>query len=575
MNFDYLFKIFKIIRYQKISLIFLIILTLISSLIELLGIGIIYSFVNIVINPDKIIENNLMFYLPFIKSKNLFEYLSIFILIVFFLRAFTAIYLNKVILELCFGYGANLRRELMEIYLNKNYSDFKKKNNSEYLYHINTLSIQFSQQILLSVVRLLCEFIVIFTITIYIVFNFGLEFFIIATITIIFLYTYDKIFKIKISNYGKKINKISNNLIQIITESLNGYKELDILDKKKFIFKNIKNLSQDYADLNVKQKVITHAPRYLLDFIIIFSIFVMIFALQLIYSKEFKDYIPMISIFAFSAMRFIPSSNVIIRGISHIRFGKNTVERIYDDLIHKSNTFSQSTKIINPDNMINNIHLKNVNFSYGNNKIIKDLNLEINKNDFVGIMGKSGSGKTTLIDVILGFYKIESGQFLINGKEVAEPYILMKNKIAYIPQSNFFMDQSLKLNISLDENLNEESENKLNNILDKLDLRSTIDDLPNGINTKIGDKDYFLSGGQIQRVAIARALFHDRQILIFDESTNSLDENTESMILSELSKLATEKTIIIISHKKNSLKFCNKVFLLKNKKLEYIDKNII
>lgn len=297
----------------------------------------------------------------------------------------------------------------------------------------------------------------------------------------------------------------------------------------------------------------------------------MVFALQLIYSKDLKDYIPIISIFAFSAIRFIPSSNVIIRGISHIRFGKNTVERIYDDLILNTHTFSQNKIITDPNKIINNIHLKNVKFSYGNNKILDGLNLEINKNDFVGIMGKSGSGKTTLIDLILGFYKIESGQYLINGNNVADPYLFIKNKVAYIPQSNFLMDQSIKLNISLEENLDEESENKLNKILDKLDLLKTINNLPNGINTKIGDKDYFLSGGQIQRIAIARALYHDRQILIFDESTNSLDENTESIILTELVKLATEKTIIIISHKKNSLKFCNKVFLLKNHKLEYIN----
>ena len=143
-------------------------------------------------------------------------------------------------------------------------------------------------------------------------------------------------------------------------------------------------------------------------------------------------------------------------------------------------------------------------------------------------MGESGSGKTTLVDIILGFYKIQNGEFIINNKKFKNPYDFMKNKVAYIPQSNFLMDQSIKLNICLEENITLQKEKKIEEIINKLNMKETIFNLPDNLNTKIGDKDHFLSGTD-QEIAIARALYHERDILIFDESTNSLDEENEKI----------------------------------------------
>ena len=127
------------------------------------------------------------------------------------------------------------------------------------------------------------------------------------------------------------------------------------------IFNRVNTLTNDYSIYNVRQKVITHAPRYLLDFVIIFAVFVMIFILQLIYNQKLIEYVPLISVFAFAAIRFIPSSNIIIRGISNIRFGKNTVERLYNDL-KLSNNIEQS--YINTDDSFINLKLKNISFLF-------------------------------------------------------------------------------------------------------------------------------------------------------------------------------------------------------------------
>jgi len=206
--------------------------------------------------------------------------------------------------------------------------------------------------------------------------------------------------------------------------------------------------------------------------------------------------------------------------------------------------------------------LENISYSYpeSESKSIDKISFRIEKGDFIGIVGPSGAGKTSLINIILGFLSPTNGSILFNDKELQTNLHLWRKKCAYLPQDIFLINGSLKENITLTR----ESENDL--FLEQAIKLSKLEDfvltLPQGIETGLGDNGIRISGGQKQRVAIARAIYHQREILLLDESTSALDSQTEKEVMNELIGLRGEKTIIAIAHRITTLKECNKIYKL-------------
>ena len=201
-------------------------------------------------------------------------------------------------------------------------------------------------------------------------------------------------------------------------------------------------------------------------------------------------------------------------------------------------------------------------FFYENKKIVfENLNFEINKNEKIGLMGKSGSGKSTFINLFSGLLKPSQGSIEIDEKQISDTLLeKFQSQITYVPQKVTIFDESVFFNISLETDIKKVNIEKLNIILKELDLHKTIYNLPENINQRVGEKGSKLSGGQCQRIGIARALYRDKDIIVLDEATNSLDVETEKKILDILFNKYKEKTIIFSTHKFNSLKYCDTIY---------------
>jgi ABC-type bacteriocin/lantibiotic exporters, contain an N-terminal double-glycine peptidase domain len=236
------------------------------------------------------------------------------------------------------------------------------------------------------------------------------------------------------------------------------------------------------------------------------------------------------------------------------------------------NANNENNKLVNEENKFiefKKIEFKNVEFNYSVNKqtILKNVNFEINQGDFIGIQGKSGSGKSTLIDLLTSLLKPTNGKIFVNGIDLKNIDNDWKKIIGYVPQDIFISDTTLKNNIAFSLEKNEVDEIHLKECLEKAQINEFLDQFPDRENTSVGERGLKLSGGQVQRIAIARCLYKKSQILIFDESTNALDAYTEQKILDTIYSLKKEKTIIMISHKINTLKNCDKVFKISNKEI--------
>jgi ATP-binding cassette subfamily C protein len=209
--------------------------------------------------------------------------------------------------------------------------------------------------------------------------------------------------------------------------------------------------------------------------------------------------------------------------------------------------------------------IKNLNFSYGNVQVFKDANFYLNKGEKIILVGENGTGKSTLVNILCGLLKPKSGQIIVDHKEVDLNNINWQNKIGYVPQNMYMFDLPLFNNICLGKDvLSKEDIKRCEEVIEKVNLSKYMKNINESTKIDIGEDGSKLSGGQIQRIGIARALFRNPEMLILDEATSSIDENTENDILDEIFEINDDLTIVLITHKIKNLSFSKKVYELKN-----------
>jgi ABC-type multidrug transport system fused ATPase/permease subunit len=197
---------------------------------------------------------------------------------------------------------------------------------------------------------------------------------------------------------------------------------------------------------------------------------------------------------------------------------------------------------------------------------LKNISFEIKRGDKIGIIGKSGSGKTTFINVLLRFLRETKGSISLDGKVLTSADdVKWRNLIGYVKQNVFIIDGNFYENIAFGVEREDVDEEKMKRVLRLSKLDEVIDNIPEGLDTNIGENGTRLSGGQRQRIAIARALYKDAEILVFDEATSALDNQTEKEITESIESLSeANATMVIIAHRITTLKNCNRIFEMKD-----------
>jgi len=267
----------------------------------------------------------------------------------------------------------------------------------------------------------------------------------------------------------------------------------------------------------------------------------------------------------------MPALTQSITSINSLRSSKIVVSEIYESMIYLENYKSQSYEKIDHGNTnfkitpFSTINLENINFRYSmdSDYVLNNINLSINKGDCIGIVGTSGSGKTTLINLIMGLLEFDDGKITIDNTNFVNLSPLQFS-ISYIPQNIYLLDDTIIRNITFENNENKIDFDRLQNAIESAQLSKFINSQPKNIHSIIGENGVKLSGGQRQRIAIARALYFEREIIILDEATSSLDNLTEHEIVECINNLRGDKTIIVVAHRESTLKYCDKVYLIQN-----------
>ena len=363
---------------------------------------------------------------------------------------------------------------------------------------------------------------------------------------------------------GNERVKANKSRFTIVAEAFGGIKNVILSNTSLYFINKFNLLSFALAKASALNTNLQRIPKFLIEFIAFGGAVLLIITLNLNSNGNFQSVIAQLAFFTLAGYKLIPSLQQIYMNITNIKANISALDSIENDLeksIEKKDVYIEKKENFNNFKSIN---LKNINFSFIKRKEFKisNLNLNISANSIVGIAGQSGSGKSTVANLIMGMLEPDSGEISIDGKILDNQNIKSwQRNIGYVPQSIFLCDGTLKENIAFGID-HKNIDNKLvEKAINLAELSGFVDTLPENIDTRLGERGVQLSGGQQQRVGIARALYHDPNILIFDEATSSLDENTEKNIMNAINKFSRLKTIIISAHRTNTLKKCDNIFI--------------
>jgi ABC-type multidrug transport system fused ATPase/permease subunit len=554
---------------EKKNFFLIILLSFLNSILDLLSIGFIYPLTAAIlkINNNIIIEkinvlitdnlniNIVNFYLTLIISlfilRNIFNILFFTLLNNFLKKNFNRNIETSVKSHLSIGFQEFISQTYSKFYNNIINENINLKN------YIST-SINLFSEILLIISLIGLIFIINSKIASHVLITFS-----------VFLIIYTFFFTKKTKSWGLERNKIIQNITKVLLETYNSIRDIKILDKENFFINKIKILSNSYSFLQYKYETLLSINRNMIEFFILLLVSIVLFFIEI--NDQLYNLIPLISLYVLCFFRIYPSINRITNNITTIKFYQTGIETFSENrIILDSPKNIQLSKF----NFSDQLELKNISFKYNNSEdyVIEDANIKIKKNEIVGMIGKNGSGKSTVCNLLLGLLKPQKGSIIIDNKlDINKNYVNYRKMLSFVPQKIYLINDTIKKNImfgSEDEEINNFNVDKIKNF-SKL-LSFALDSNGELLDYNIGEDGSLLSGGQKQRVAIARALYKESEILIMDEPNNNLDIETENKIIEDLVSSSIKRTIIIISHNKNSLKFCDNIIEIKNKKLTYV-----
>lgn len=570
------FQSFKFLLGNENKKIFpLTILFMLTSLVDLIGISLIGAYLAIIFDQSFIYQFKQYSFLNFLmeyEHSQLLMVIGVALIAMFIVKFIFLLFSNYLILSFAAKEQAKIQKLLVNGILNQSYENFLSSNAGDNLSSVANFSGTY-REVLQATLQSLSNIIVIIAVCVFLGITSFITFFTLSVMISIIIGLYNLIFAKRIHSYGKDYTDGASDMIQSTSDVSSGLKEIKTLGKENFFISLVSDSADKIAHASLKLNFLGIIPRNLIEVVlIIFVVFVV--GINLNNNEQLSSLLSMLGIFMAGMIRIAPLISQLQISWNTIVYGKEPVT-ILSNIIKNQSTgiqitknFDHSTKKEYEYEKFQSLVLENVSYSYPDsiNKSIKNISLTIEKGDFIGLVGPSGAGKTSLINLILGFLKPTSGKILSSEIDIHEDISIWREKCAYLPQDIFLINGSLKKNITFEEN------SKNSDILYKSiklsKLYDFIDTLPEGIETNMGDKGVRLSGGQRQRVAIARAIFHQRELLLLDESTSALDAKTEKEVMDELIGLRKEKTIIAIAHRISTLKECNKIFRISNGELE-------
>ena len=543
-------------------------LNLVAALLEVMGAGLIVSFVTIIANSDYIFTQAALRWVYASSSMNSateFQIAAALALLIFY--AVKNIYLAAVA---CFQYSViykEMRRaseRMLASYLSRPYEFHIATNSSILIRNVGNEVLMFFSNVIMPLLTVFAEVAVVLAMA-------GLLLWlspapaliaiaVLGGVAVVFFLSVRQ----KVRRFGVLQQAEQGERIKSINQGLGGIKEIKVLGRESYFVEAFAAHERVFSEATRYAMILNQMPRLFMETVAFSALFVFVVA-TLSSGFSTAEFLPMVALFAMAALRLMPSANRILGSVTRISYHWPAVQVVYADARpqqktppkksnHKDITFAKE------------ISLRNITYRYpgAGRHSLHGVDCTIPKGASVALVGPSGAGKTTLADIILGLLTPSSGQVLVDGQDVAQALSSWQRRLGYIPQTIFLCDESVRRNVAFGVPDNEINEDLVWLALERAQLKVDVQAMPDGLDTVVGEQGISLSGGQRQRVGIARALYHDPDVLVFDEATSALDGDTEREVSRAIDALVGRKTIIIIAHRPATIEKCLLKIQLRN-----------
>ena len=567
-------------RKQKFQLLLLGIMIFIGGFLETLGVGAMMPVVMVLITPETLLAY-IQKYDFLQKICNFFHIQNVSQITIALLFALMAVYVIKNLYILLLTYKQNafidqnrnrMISRVMAEFLNRPYEQYLGADIPT-VFRITDNDIPHAFSLMLSLIQLASEVVVsglIFVMmlildaemTLFVIVLFG-----VLTLLII------KVFKPRLNKIGSKNQSIQSRIAKWRIQAIYGLKDVKVLNREEFFVRNYYESGKVGANVATTYAVLNNMPRLLIETVFIVGMlgFLMLFIKG---GGDMSLMVSTVSAFGVAAMRGLPSVNRINTYITQISYTQPSLDFVYqnlqegmktDAMLAERKAKAQKEKL----RLEHQIELNHISFHYpdSDKDIFTDAHMVVPKGKSVGIIGTSGAGKSTVVDILLGLLHAQEGEITCDGVDIFKNYESWLAQVGYIPQSIYLVDESIRDNIAFGIDKDKINEKRIWEVLAEAQLKEFVEELPEGLDTTIGDRGVRLSGGQRQRIGIARALYHDPEILVFDEATSALDNDTEAAVMDAVNSFHGKKTMIIIAHRLNTIEKCDIVYKVEDRKL--------
>ena len=565
-------------RKQKSQMVGIVVLMLIGGVLESLGIAMIAPVMQVVIDPEKVEESRILsaIYNLFnlTSTTQLAAIIMVSIILVFIIKNVFLYFMNVVQLRFVYTNQFATSRRMMINFMQRPYEYYLNADTTVIQRNI-TSDVNNLYALILSCLQLISEIIVFVCLVAILLSQDAKMTLTIATLLVIVLLVIKFVIKPVMVKAGKDNQDYYSGLYKWIYESVTGIKEIKVAAKENYFINGYADCGAGYVNAVQKYNLYNSTPRLLIETIAIAGMIgYMLFVMA--QGTSLTSLLPQLTVLAAAAARLLPSANRINNYLTSIAYfepfldnvSENLQDEIHDESISYNSEDYRTKSQIEKLPVHKSINLEGITYKYPNTDkyILNGADMEIPVGKSVGIVGTSGAGKTTIVDVLLGLLEPEKGEILADGVDVKTNYKGWLKNVGYIPQTIFMTDSTIRKNVAFGVPEDEIDDAKVWQALSEAALDSFVKELPEGLDTEIGERGIRLSGGQRQRIGIARALFEDPEVLVLDEATSALDNDTEAAIMDSINRLHGKKTLVIIAHRLQTIEKCDMIYGIKEGK---------
>ena len=556
-----------------------------AALLETLGVAIIMPVLDMMLDIKGV--RNRWYMVPFVNLLHLDTDIKV---IWFVCGGVIVIYLAKTLYFVFYSwvsakYSYMVQRELgvrvLEAYMKQGYLFFVQNNTAKLT---NGISGDASSiyGILKTIFTSLMKLLTILCIGVYIMMQSIQMAVVLLLLAVLCLLVIQLLYRKSMSKNGVIRRDLMCEMNQVAMEAIQGHKEVLVMNRQEFFIKEYGDVKAKYSRVSVKVDMGTTVPAYLIELICVTGILIAV-AVQMGNTTNVTEMIAQLSAIAVGAFRILPALGAITSGINTIIMSTSQLGACYETVRQVKQLEQEEQKKIERKKkyadvqLQREITLQGVSFRYPETEenVLENVNLTIKKGESIAFIGPSGAGKTTVSDIILALLKPTEGRILMDGIDIEDLGGQWNRIIGYVPQATFIIDDTVRHNIAFGEKKTNIDDDKVWQALKIAQLDDFIRDLPNGLDTKVGERGVRFSGGQRQRLAIARALYRNPDVLVLDEATAALDNETESEVMKAIEALQGYKTLIIVAHRLTTVRKCDLIYEVKDKQIAVRDKKEI